>query len=290
MGSEGFVKVGGYRIFYRSVGEPTRGTVLGLHGGPGLSHDYLSPIFDLSEAGYRVVFYDQSGGGRSEVPKNPAEYTVERFVEEAEGVRKALRLGEVHLFGFSWGGMLAQAHALKYQRHLRSLILSGTSPDIPLLEREIERLVDALPAPVRQKIESYERAGDFENPEYLKAVDVFNREHEFRGATRPEPLKFSLEHMGKEVGRTMFGPSLARVSGNLRYWDVTRRLKELRLPCLVICGEHDFLTPKLHRTMHREIKGSKLIILKGAAHIAMWDVRDAYMNALRDFIDAVPPG
>ena len=132
---EGFVHVRGLRIYYRSEGEPKKGTVFCLHGGPGLTYDYLAPLFDLANHGYRVVTYDQGGGGKSQAIKNPARYTIESYREEAEGVRKALGLGKVHLLGFSWGGMLAQSYALKYQSKLVSLILSGTTPNLQLLEK-----------------------------------------------------------------------------------------------------------------------------------------------------------
>src|ERR1700758_3331827 len=117
---EGFIRVGGYSLYFRCDGEPTKGTLLALHGGPGGSYDYLVPLFRLKDHGYQVVAYDQSGGGKSQVPKDRAEFVIERFVEEVEGVRKTLGLGKVHLYGHSWGGMLAQAYALKYQDNLES--------------------------------------------------------------------------------------------------------------------------------------------------------------------------
>lgn len=287
MEPEGFLRVRGLRIYYRSEGEPKKGTVFCLHGGPGLPYDYLAPFFDLTKHGYRVVIYDQGGSGKSEAIRNPARYTIESYVEEAEGVRKALGLGKVHLLGFSWGGMLAQAYALEYQSNLSSLILSGTTPSIPLLEKEVLRLFQALPADVRQKIAKYEEAGDFQNPEYAKAVEEFQKRHQLRLPTVPDAMKYSDEHASREVGRTLFGPNLVEVTGNMRYWDVTDRLGKLRIPCLIIAGEHDFLTPKLHKIMHQKIKRSKLVILEGAGHLTMWDRRSAYIKAVADFLDSV---
>ena len=287
MDPEGFIQVRGLRIYYRSEGEPKKGTVLCLHGGPGLSYDYLTPLFDLAKHGYQVVMYDQSGGGKSEAPKNPTRYTIESFAEEAEGVRNALGLGKVHLLGFSWGGMLAQAYALQHQSNLSSLILSGTTPSVPLLEKEIYRLFRALPENVRKAITKYEDAGDFQNPEYAKAVLEFNKRHQMRTSVVPEPLKYSDEHHSRVVGMTMFGPNLVEATGNMRYWDVTGKLGALKIPCLIICGEHDFLTPKLHRIMHQKIRGSKLVVLKGAGHVTMWDARGPYIKAIADFLDSL---
>lgn len=85
----------------------------------------MLPLTDLARFGYRVILYDQLGCGKSELPKNIALFTVERAVEEVEGVRQALSLGKINLIGSSWGGMLAIAYALNYQRNLRSIVTIG---------------------------------------------------------------------------------------------------------------------------------------------------------------------
>jgi proline iminopeptidase len=284
---EGFIDVNGFTVFFRSEGEPARGSVLGLHGGPGGTYDYLSPLFDLANHGYRVVLYDQSGGGKSQAVRDPVLFTIERFVEEAEGVRQKLKLGKVHLYGHSWGGMLAQAYALKYQRNLVSLTLSGTTPSAPLFEKEAARIVRTLPADVRKKIAKYESEGDFDNPEYTAAVDVFNQRHQCLLDPWPATLKYTFSHFSPAVGKTMFGPDMVAISGNMRYWDVTELLSGLKIPTLVICGDRDFLTPRLHRVIHNKIRNSKLVILKGASHASMWEARESHIRAVASFLDSV---
>ena len=286
MDPEGFLRVGGFRIFYRSEGKPAGGTVLALHGGPGGTYDYLTPLFDLTKSGYRVVLYDQSGGGKSQRLKDQALYTIERYVEEVEDVRKGLKLGKVHLYGHSWGGMLAQAYALKYQKNLESLILSGTTSSIPIWMEEMERLFQVLPVDVRKAVTKYESEGDFHNPEYLDALEKFNHLHQAIVEPWPEALKYAFDNFSFPVTNTMFGPHLVAVSGNMRYWDVTDRLGSLRIPCLIICGEKDFLTPRLHQLLHKKIRKSKLVIMKGASHGSMWDARDAYIRHLAGFLNS----
>src|SRR5215469_9399599 len=113
---EGFVDANGVLIYYKIIG---RGApLMVVHGGPGASHDYLLPgLLPLARSN-KLVFIDERGSGRSEKLEDPNKYTVENMVEDVEAVRQALNLGKISLLGHSYGGVLAQAYALKYQSNL----------------------------------------------------------------------------------------------------------------------------------------------------------------------------
>ncbi len=284
--TEGTVKVLGFRMFYRSFGRATKGTVLCLHGGPGATHDYLLPLADLAPLGYRVVLFDQLGCGRSQRPRGTARYTIEHNVEEVEGIRRALKLGRVHLMGSSYGGALVLATALKYPRNLRSLIVTSGLASVPLTVREMWRLVDRLPPKFREAIHAGEAKQDYRNPRYLAAVDVFYRTYLCRLSVWPHEVVQSLEETGI-VYRTMNGPNEFTITGRIRDWDVTDRLGEIRLPTLVTVGRYDEVTPRVARAIHRGIRGSKLAYFAKSSHLAMWEERARYIDVLRDFLDRV---
>src|SRR2546423_13078477 len=151
--AKGKVTVLGYRLFWESFGAPDRGTVLCLHGGPGVPHGYLTCLADLASFGYRIVFYDQLGVGASERPRGTSLFTIERGVEEVEGVRKALGLGRIHLLGNSYGGMLALAYAIKHQRKLRSLVVASGLPSVPVANEELRRLLRTVPPPGQRTVD-----------------------------------------------------------------------------------------------------------------------------------------
>ena len=99
-----------------------------LNGGPGLPCNYLrDPLLALVDAGYRVVTYDQLGTGQSDQPTDPALWTIGRYRDEVETVRRALGIGRMHLLGHSWGGWLGIEYALAYPDALKTIILSGSS-------------------------------------------------------------------------------------------------------------------------------------------------------------------
>jgi len=285
--TEGHVKILGFDLFYRTYGRPTNGTILCLHGGPGATHDYLLSLEDLVQFGYRVVLIDQLGCGKSERPRGTALYTIAHNVEEVEGVRKALQLGKVHLMGSSYGGALAIATALKYQRNLRSLVITGGLASVPLTVREMRRLVNRLPPKTRATLAKYEAREDYENPEYLAAVDVFYRRHVCRLPVWPREVTYSFEHLSRPVYFTMNGPNEFTIIGTIRDWDVTDQLPTIRVPTLVTVGRYDEVTPRVAESIHRGIRGSKLVRFEKSAHLAMWEERSHYIGVVRDFLDRV---
>jgi proline iminopeptidase len=125
---------GKFRVWVKRIGNNPRLKVLLLHGGPGATHEYLEACDSfLPAAGIEYYYYDQLGSGFSDQPAEPSLWEVDRFVEELEQVRQALDLGPDNfvLYGHSWGGILGIEYALKYQQHLRGLVISNMMSSVP---------------------------------------------------------------------------------------------------------------------------------------------------------------
>ena len=284
--TEGMLRVHGYRLFWKSVGAPgVRGTLVALHGGPGATHEYLLSLNDLAAHGYRIVYYDQLGGGRSDLATHVSEYSVDRDVQDLEELRTQLGLGRVHLFGSSYGGMLAIAYALAHPEGLRTLISASGLADVPLTVREMQRLKRELPSPTREILERYEARGEFQNPEYLAAVMAFYRRHVCRLDPWPPEVSYSLDHISLPKYGTMNGPNEFTIIGTMRDWDVTSRLGEIRVPTLVTTGRYDEVTPTVAESIHRGIQGSEYRLFEESSHLAFWEERTRYMNILRAFLE-----
>jgi proline iminopeptidase len=284
---EGYVEVLGRKLYYKSFGKPTKGRVLCLHGGPGLTHEYILSLADLAQYGYQVVFYDQLGCGKSEVPKNIGLFTIERAVEEAEGIRRVLQLGKIRLYGSSYGGLLAIAYALKYQRNLLSLITTGGLVNVPFCISEMEKMKASLPSDVQKTMEQFEEAGDYANAEYQKAMQEFYKRYFCRLQEWPKELLSSLEHVSQPVYLTMNGPTEFTIVGGIRYWNVSDQLHRIRVPTLVTCGKYDEVSPKEAKNIHKGIRGSKFVMFQNSSHLAMWEERERYIGVLRAFLDSV---
>jgi pimeloyl-ACP methyl ester carboxylesterase len=234
-----------------------------LHGGPGSAHDALEGLGALSEQGRRVVFYDQLGSGESDRPEDASLWTVETFLDQLRSVREGLGLNEIHLFGSSWGGMLAVEYALTQPEGLASLLLNSTPTSAPRWAEETTRLAAGLDE------------------------QEFRRRHIIRLDPEPEVLQRARAKFGKQVYETMWGPNEFTVTGTLKDWDVIARLGEIRVPTLITSGRHDECTPKLVEPLHEGIAGSEWVIFEESAHMPYLEEPESYLETVSAFLERI---
>jgi proline-specific peptidase len=288
---EGTIPFRGFDTWYWEDGATEEGKlpVLCLHGGPGGAHDYLEPLFGLAATGRWTVLYDQVGCGKSATPPQALDWTVELFVEEVDAVRHALGLERVHVFGNSWGGMLAMEYALTQPDGLASLVLASSPASIPQWVEETGKLRAQLPQDVQDTLTRHEEAGTIHDPEYVAACMVFYERHVCRVVPFPDYVNRSFDQMG-EVYETMNGPSEFHVIGTLREWSVVDRLAEIEVPTLVVTGEHDEATPAINRTVSQRIPGAESVILDGCSHMAHVEQTEKYLALLDEFFSSAEAG
>ena len=114
-----------------------------------MTSDYMLNLEKLAGPDLAVVTYDQRGVGRSSSPPaDPSSYTLEKYAEDLEAVREALGADSVHLFGHSWGGIVALRYATLYPEQVRSIILMGSGPPT----REQNTTVPAGSRPAHHRI------------------------------------------------------------------------------------------------------------------------------------------
>jgi len=286
--AEGRIPYRGFHTWYREAGTTEVGKLpaLCLHGGPGGAHDYIEPLFGLADTGRRTVLYDQIGCGQSATPPQALDWTVELFVEEVGAVREALGLDRIHLFGNSWGGMLAMEYALTQPAGLASLVLASSPASIPRWIEETANLRARLPQDVQDTLARHEEAGTIHDAEYTAACMVFYERHVCRVVPFPEYVQRTFDQIG-EVYETMNEPSEFHVVGTLKDWSVVDRLPEIRVPTLVVTGEHDEATPAINHTVSEGIPGAESVILAGCSHMAHVEQTQEYLALLDNFFSRV---
>ncbi|HXZ43062.1 MAG TPA: proline iminopeptidase-family hydrolase [Terriglobales bacterium] len=291
---EGFVDANGVMIYYMSTGHGQ--PLMIVHGGPGASHDYFLPYLLPLARHYRVVFIDERGSGRSQKLEDRSAYTTENMVEDVEAVRQALGLGKISLLGHSYGGALAQAYALKYQRNLSHLILASTWSSTVAMNQVFVRMKENMTPELRERIDKLEAQGlfghghDYEKNRYtndymIAAWGEGYFPYVYRNRPDPNYDPIAASNMSWDLYREMWGEHGEFViDGNLKSVEYTGRLSAIKVPTLIVVGEHDECDPSLSQAMHAKIAGSKLVILPNAGHMTFVDQTGMFIKAVDGFL------
>ena len=239
--------------------------LIALHGGPGSGHSGMTPYLDLSHS-RQVLIYDQIGCGRSSVT-DKSRWTVTTFVRELDFLLKAWDITEFHLLGTSWGGTLALEYYLK-RRHPGLTTLTLQSPMVSALDwqRDANRLLKALPAPTRKVIRYCHEIKATDSRVYQEAMAEFYSRHVLRNKTELKKKRPRSEG-GQKIYQHMWGPSEFQVTGTLKTFDRTKRLSDVDVPTLFVCGEYDESTPRSARKYQTKIKGARLEVIKNASQV-----------------------
>lgn len=290
---EGFVDAHGVLIYYKSIG---RGAPLVLlHGGPGASHDYMLPHLLPLARRNRLVFIDERGSGRSQKLEDPSGYTIENMADDVEAVRQALALGKIAVLGHSYGGVLAQAYALKYPKNLTHLILGSTFSSTKKMNEVLLRMRQAMAPELRERIDAAEKklygnGKPYEQGRYTADYMVaawgegyYPYLYQNRPDANYDPIANGV--MSWDLYREMWGSHGEFViDGNLSSVEYTERLATIKVPTLILAGDHDESDPSLSRDMQAKIAGSRLAILQRSGHMTFVDQPNLFIQTVTEFL------
>jgi proline iminopeptidase len=286
---------GSYRVWVKRVGNNPDLRMLLLHGGPGSTHEYLEACDTyLPAAGVEYYYYDQLGSGFSDQPDEPSLWELDRFVDEVEQVRRALELDRSNfvLFGQSWGGILAIEYALRYQQHLRGLVISNMMSSVPAYNAYAKQvLMPEMDQMALAEIQSVEASGDTENPRYSELLEPHYINHVLRMPANdwPDPVQRGFAHINRAIYVSMQGPSELGIGtdAKLADWDRTDALELIKVPTLVIGARYDTMDPAHMEMMAGHLPAGRYLHCPLGSHLAMYDDQAVYFAGLIEFLHSI---
>ncbi len=285
---DGYVEACGAIVYYETIGQGR--PLMVLHGGPGTPHGYFLPYLLPLAKHHRLVFMDERGSGRSERLANFKGYTLDSMACDADAVRRALGLKTVDVMGHSFGGILAQAYAIKYPSNVRRLILAGTGSSASRVNADFKLVKDSLDPALRAQIDALELKGivgadGAQLPEYRKLADEAEAPYEY--VSRPPQWDDHGDSIGWDVLNEMWGSrGDFHIDGNLAGFDFVPALRNLQMPTLIILGDHDLVSTATADETHAAIRSSKVIVLRRSGHMSFVDQMDAFLHDVSAFLDA----
>jgi len=286
---------GEFKVWTKRFGNNPRIKVLLLHGGPAATHQYME-VFEsfFPKEGFEFYEYDQLGCGNSDKPTDTSLWVLDRFVEEVEQVRQAIGADSTNFYvlGNSWGGILGMQYALKYQDKMKSLIVANMVASCPEYGKyAVDVLEKQMDPNVLKEILAFEARGDFENPRYMELLTPnYYNEHICRLNPWPEPVSRSFANLNYTIYKMMQGPSEMGIGGNLANWDIKNRLKEIRIPTLMIGAKHDTMDPKAMEEQSKLVQKGRYLYCPNGSHLAMYDDQKVFFEGVIKFIRDVDSG
>ncbi len=287
--------VGKFNVWTKRFGNNPRIKVLLLHGGPAMTHEYMECFESFfPKEGFEFYEYDQLGSYYSDQPKDSSLWTTERFVEEVEQVRKAIGADSTNFYvlGNSWGGILGMEYALKYQHNMKGLIVANMMASAPEYGRYAQEvLAKQMDSSVLAEVRAIEAKGDFSNPRYMELlIPNFYKQHLCRLEVWPDGFNRAMKHVNGEIYTMMQGPSEFGVGGRLAKWDIKARLKEIKIPTLMVGAKHDTMDPAAMEEQSKLVQKGRYLYCPNGSHLAMWDDQQVFMNGVITFIKDVDAG
>jgi proline iminopeptidase len=286
---ESRIPVGNAELYSREIGQGT--PIIVLHGGPDFDHSYLLPELDRLSDSYHLIYYDQRGRGQSADGVKPEDVTLASDIEDIEKVRQYYHLDSVVLLGHSWGTVLALEYALRYPGRVSRLILMNPAPaseaDYKQLRSDwLEKRADDIE---RRKSIAATAAYKQADPE---AVVAYYRIHFKPALARSEDyeklitrMQASFIQQGKEgiIKARAVESRLMTETWSAPEFNLLPRLKSLRIPTLVITGDHEFIPAPTAEHIAQAIPKAHLVTLKGCGHFTYLECPVAVREQIDSF-------
>lgn len=241
-----YYTVNGAKLYTVTVGkgEP----LLIIPGGPGSSHPGYRRFDSLTvNSNIQVVYYDAFGRGKSDTAKDIKEYSIERDIEDVEGLRKAMHLDKISLLGHSYGSVVAQGYALKYPEHTKRLIIANGFHSYIMWQEnddncnhEIKENYPEVWDTLMQLREQGYVSSDAVCQKIYGRVPygflyAYNPDNFISRGSKPYPNSFNSRLYYQMVGKD--GDFI--VGNDIGNFDYRKELKNLKMPVLIIAGRYD---------------------------------------------------
>jgi proline iminopeptidase len=282
-----YANVNGIKLWYETEG---KGEPLVLvPGGPGDPHTIFHLFFSRLADRQRVLYFDEYGVGKSDRAKSKKDYSFARDVENLEGLRKALGLGKMNLLGQSYGGMVAEAYALKYPEFVERLILIDSFYSGEMWQanndnanREIQTQYPEVWARLMQLRAKGERSSSPEHQELYESVPLglFYFYDAAKASLVPD------DPSTPDVYFAIAGDDADfNIGGDIAKLDFRSDLHKLTMPMLVIAGRYDRIAqPEWSLKFKNYAPQAEFVMMEESGHFPWIEEPDKTLSVLREFL------
>lgn len=267
-----YVTVNGAKLWVVLVGHGD--PLIIIPGGPGGAHLGYR-VFDTLAKDNLIIYYDAFGRGKSDTAKNVTEYTLERDIEDVEGLRKALHFDQLNVLGHSYGGVVAQGYALKYPDHVNHLILANTFHSFVMWQKNDDNSnheIETNYPEVWDSLMIIRNAGAVSSDPghqhlYAKVpygfLYAYNPNNFLSRRQKPYPNSFNSKLYYQMVGKD----GDFQVGSDIGTFDYRKELKNLKMPVLIYGGRYDRVAvPVMMEKYKQYCPQAKFVMFERSGH------------------------
>lgn len=287
-----YYKINGANLWVVTVG--TGEPLIMISGGPGGAHIGLRPFDSLSvNRNIQLIYFDGFGRGKSDKAKNPKEYTLDRDIEDIEGLRKALNLNKVNILGHSYGSLVAQGYAVKYGENLKHLIIANGFHSFVMWQENDDNSNHEIKVnypEVWDELMKYREQGgissDSKHQEIYGQVPygflyAYNPNNFINPRNRDYPNLFNSELYYQMVGKD--GDFI--VGNDIGNFDFRKQLKALKMPILIYGGRFDRVAVPSMMVKYKEYcPQAKFIMFEQSGHNPQIEEPEKLFPIIGDFL------
>lgn len=289
-----YYTVNGAKLYAVTVGQGK--PLIIIPGGPGGAHPGYRGDFDSLTVNNNIqmIYFDAFGRGKSDTAKDVKEYTIERDIEDIEGLRKAMKLDKISLYGHSYGSVVAQGYALKYPQNTSHLIIANGFHSYLMwqanddnsnheMKTNYPELWDTL---MKVRKEGAVSSDDIHQEIYGRVpygfLYAYNPE-KFRGGgpRKPYPNPFNSKLYYQMVGRD--GDFI--VGNDIGNFDYRKDLKNLKMPVLVLAGRFDRVAVPYMQVQYKEYcPQAQFVMFERSGHNPQVEEKEKLYKVLVEFM------
>ncbi|MGE5703404.1 MAG: alpha/beta fold hydrolase [Clostridia bacterium] len=248
-----------------------------LHGGPGSDHSDFKPWLSPLAEHVQLIYVDHRGNGQSE-RTDFSTYTIEQMADDLDGLRQYLGLDRVSVLGHSFGGMVAQVYASKYQQHLCKLVLVCTAPSVGFWE-DAQRFAEKIAKPEQLAVLPQLFQGKITNEAELEkwwelclSLYFYKHDEQLMHEVGARPIG------SLEVSNYMFEHEMPK-------YDIRHALPGIQTETLIIAARHDWVTPVSQaEVIHQLLPAGKLVVFEQSGHMPFIEEQNDFNELLRQFL------
>lgn len=248
-----------------------------LHGGPSLPSVYCYPL--AKHVPYRsILFYDQLGCGKSDEPDNLKYYSIDQSVDDLEAVLSRLSIRQFHLYGHSYGGILAY-------EYLKRRAEKGIGNDGDSNEEDstcLSVILSSAPTSVQQMEDDWDAMSDA-----LASPNLFMSTHICRTPGLPQPLQDAYAKVGTVWSGTAAISDYKAKPPKSNDSDSSDESSEPYMPsALILRGEHDVVTESCSKGWKEKLLRSRSVrerTLTGCSHHGLLENGSTYGDVIDSY-------